>query len=104
MHPGDRLSLGSITFVVEYELTEEALRRLGGDDFSILEADEDIAVVEDAPSPPRDPAPVVEPVQEVEEAGEEMFELDEAEEMHLPEGGDLRDFLIELEDTDESSK
>ena len=33
-----------------------------------------------------------------------MFELDEAEEMHLPEGGDLRDFLIELEDTDESSK
>ena len=47
---------------------------------------------------------MVEPVQEVEEAGEEMFELDEAEEMHLPEGGDLRDFLIELEDTDESSK
>jgi predicted component of type VI protein secretion system len=105
VHPGDRLSLGSLTFVVEYELTPEALRRLGGDDdYAVLEADEDVEVVEDAPSPTTDSPPVVEPVEEAAETDAEIFHLDDQEELHLPEGGDLRDFLIELDDTDESSK
>ncbi|HTU16568.1 MAG TPA: FHA domain-containing protein [Gemmataceae bacterium] len=105
VHPGDRLSLGAVTFVVEYELTQEALKHLGGDEDVVLEADDDdLEVVEEAAVPTVDSAPVLEPVEEVEEAGEEMFQLEEAEEMHLPEGGELRDFLIDLDDTDEPAK
>jgi pSer/pThr/pTyr-binding forkhead associated (FHA) protein len=96
VRPGDRLGLGSVTFVVEYALTAEALRRLGGDEeVAVLEADDEPEVVE-AP-----PAHAAEALEVLEEVGEEMFILDDKEEMHLPEGGDLRDFLIELDDTDE---
>jgi predicted component of type VI protein secretion system len=105
--PGDRLSLGSVTFVVEYELEPEALRRLSGDDDdAILEADDDdIEMVEDAPAQPAaESVPVLEPVEELEETDAEMFVFDEQEEVHLPEGGDLRDFLIELDDSNERPK
>ena len=43
VRPGDRLNVGPVTFVVEYELTPEALSRLGDDsdyDYEILEVDE----------------------------------------------------------------
>jgi len=107
VHPGDRLNLGSVTFLVEYELSPEALRRLGGEeDFAILEGEDELEVVEEAASSSMDSVPLVEPVEEVEEleeVGAEMLPFEEPEDMHLPEGGDLRDFLIELDDTDESS-
>lgn len=109
VHPGDRLSLGSVTFLVEYELSPEALRRLGGEDEDvILEAEDELEVAEEASPSSSDSIPLVEPVEEVEEAeevGAEMFQFDdERESLNLPEGGDLRDFLIELDDTDESSQ
>jgi predicted component of type VI protein secretion system len=122
VRPGDRLSLGSVTFVVEYRPTEEALRRLSGDlDYQVLAADDDTHPVKDAPEPTA-PLLVVEPVEEVPpqsttsliplvdpiEAPEvidaEASVLGEQEEIHLPQGGELRDFLIELDDTDEASK
>ncbi|MGH7174680.1 MAG: FHA domain-containing protein [Gemmataceae bacterium] len=107
VHPGDRLSLGSVTFVVEYELTPDALRRLGGDDeYAVLEAEDDIAVDEEVavPTTTNSPPVVEEPAEELEEAGAEMFQFDEKEEMNLPEGGELRDFLIDLDDTDDNAK
>jgi FHA domain len=110
--PGDRLTVGPATFVVEYELTPEVLERLRGkDDYAILEAEDEIALVEDTSdrptlAPPKKAVPVVEPIDEVEEVVEEaeVFILDEDEVMNLPEGGDLRDFLSELDDTDDRSK
>jgi pSer/pThr/pTyr-binding forkhead associated (FHA) protein len=118
VRPGDRLSLGSITFVVEYELTADALRRLSGEvDFDILEPDEEEQVVADIPPPMElepvedtasqptlDYLPLVEPVEETDEIEAEVSLLGEQEELHLPEGGELRDFLIELDDTDEQSR
>lgn len=108
VHPGDRLRLGSVTFLVEYELTPDALQRLGGEeDFAILEGEDELEVVEEAASASTDSVPLVgevEEVEEVEEVGAEAIPFDEQGDMNLPEGGDLRDFLIELDDTDESSK
>jgi pSer/pThr/pTyr-binding forkhead associated (FHA) protein len=43
VRPGDRLHVGPVTFVVEYELTPEALERLRDDsdfDYEIVEVDE----------------------------------------------------------------
>jgi pSer/pThr/pTyr-binding forkhead associated (FHA) protein len=45
VRPGDRLNVGPVTFVVEYELTPEALGRLSDDDgsdydYEIIEVDE----------------------------------------------------------------
>ncbi|HWG45390.1 MAG TPA: FHA domain-containing protein [Gemmataceae bacterium] len=113
VRPGDRLTVGPATFVVEYELTPEVLERLAGqDDFDVLEADDDeIDLVEETADRPIAPPtkkaqPVKEPIDEVEEIVEEAdaFILDEDEEMNLPEGGDLRDFLIDLDDTDDRSR
>jgi len=112
VRPGDRLTVGPATFVVEYELTPQVLERLRGqDDYAVLEADDEIEIVEEtADRPPLSPLkkalPVAEPIDQVAEASkeEDVFILDAEEEMHLPEGGDLRDFLIELDDTDDRSK
>jgi len=108
VRPGDRLMVGPATFVVEYELSPEALERLcGGAEDILLEADDVVEIVEEAPpSPPppaKQPAPVVEAVEEAEEEGD-MFVLDDEEDMNLPQGGDLRNFLLELDDTDEKPK
>jgi hypothetical protein len=107
-----------VTFVVEYRPSEEALRRLSGEvDYEVLAADEDTQPVKDEPEPTA-PLLVVEPVEDVpsqsttslipiveaEEIDAEASVLGEQEEIHLPEGGGLRDFLIELDDTDERSK
>lgn len=122
VRPGDRLSLGAVTFIVEYRLTAEAQRRLTGEiDYEVVEADGDTQPVEDAPEPTAalveleeieeaplqsttSLMPVIEPTSEVEAIDPEVPVLSDQEELHLPEGGELRDFLIELDDTDEASK
>jgi predicted component of type VI protein secretion system len=111
VRPGDRLALGSVTFMVEYELTAAALRQLsGGEDYAVLEEDDDLEVVEEVSPPPAKSPPVVEEVEEVQAVEEvedddaELFVLEEGEEINLPDGGDLRNFLLELDDTDDRSK
>src|SRR5690242_15777867 len=43
VRPGDRLTVGPATFVVEYELSPDVLDRLGGqEDYAVLEADDEI--------------------------------------------------------------
>jgi predicted component of type VI protein secretion system len=106
VRPGDRLTVGPATFVVEYELSTEALQCLeSGDAAAVLEADDEMDVVEASASPlPASPdvIPVGEPIDE-EEVAEARLIFDD-EEMHLPDGGDLRDFLIELDDSDHRPK
>jgi hypothetical protein len=92
VRPGDRLALGSVTFLVEYTLTPQALRHLGGAEIPVLEADDEKLEA------------LAEVVAEDADADPEVFVLDEAQQMHLPDGGDLHDFLIELDDTDERHK
>ncbi len=101
VRPGDRLSLGSLTFVVEYEPSPEAVEQLGG---AVAEAVEDVEVVEDAGSEPVVEA-IAEPVEEGEEVDAEAFVLDDAEELNLPgRGEDLSDLLSGLEDTEDRTK
>jgi pSer/pThr/pTyr-binding forkhead associated (FHA) protein len=100
VRPGDRLTVGPATFVVEYDLTPDVLKRLRGEeDYAVLEADDEIEVVEST-SPDQSAVaevfPVAEPLDNPDET-EEVLDADAS--MHLPEGGDLRDFLIELDDS-----
>lgn len=103
VRPGDRLTVGPATFVVEYELSTEALQCLDGlDEPAVLEAVEEIeASASPLPVSP-DVIPVGEPVDE-EEVAEARLIFDD-DDMHLPDGGDLRDFLIELDDPDDRPK
>jgi predicted component of type VI protein secretion system len=114
LSPGDRLMLGPVTFVVEYEMSPDAVERLRGgavpdSELVVLEAVDE--VVEEPPVvemveavEPVEPSPLpvaaVEPVHDA-DTNQDVFIFDDDEQMNLPEGGDLRDFLVELDDTDE---
>lgn len=108
--PGDRLELGPVTFVVEYELTPDVLDRLRDQvDQAVEEVMEDDEVEVVAEAPAEEALPVVESKGEVEakdatEEDAEVFVLDDDAEMNLPQGGDLQDFLIELDDTEERKR
>jgi hypothetical protein len=131
LRPGDRLEVGPVTFVVEYELTPDALARLRGeDDAGLLEllANGEAAELEELPvvaeSLPLDALPEVEdampladlpeveqlPEDDVDLAAELLpatddaplpmdFDFDAAP-WQMPEGGDLRDILSQMEDDD----
>jgi pSer/pThr/pTyr-binding forkhead associated (FHA) protein len=103
VRPGDRLELGSVTFVVEYELRPDALERLRAqEEHAVVEAaDDEIEVVGEDSS--QQDLPVVESVEAAQEDAE-IYVLDDDAEMNLPQGGDLHDFLIELDDTDERER
>ena len=101
VRPGDRLEIGPVTFVVEYELTPDVLERLRAQEDYVVPADDEIEVVGEESS--QQALPVVEPVDAAEDDGE-IFVLDDDAEMNLPQGGDLHDFLIELDDTDERER
>lgn len=127
VHPGDRLSIGPATFVVEYELSTTTLKALGGDeDHLIQETAGDVDLVEEAGSESEMEAPQVteaeveivednnskrkkkrpaaeEPVEVVEETDVETVPLMEEDEIHMSDGDSLRDFLIELDNADNPS-
>jgi pSer/pThr/pTyr-binding forkhead associated (FHA) protein len=124
VRPGDHLGVGPVTFVVEYELTPKALKRLDDMEFEIIEEDDVLDVVEaedevtqEQPKakPSRRPAEVME-VLAVEEAVEEGFDVEEVDEGEYapraglemtwtpPEDGDLRDMLSQLDEGQESLK
>lgn len=104
IHPGDRLTVGPVTFVVEYELPTEALRPLGGKPNRQLkkpEAEVDVVeVVEEADVPPAKKPPSTDAMEVLDV---EPFPLGEQEELTLPDSNNLRDFLIELDDADHRS-
>jgi pSer/pThr/pTyr-binding forkhead associated (FHA) protein len=109
VRPGDRLTVGPVTFVVEYELTPDAMNRLRGeDDVVVLEADDEgeVQVLEEIPE---EPYPVqarkarARPPDEVEvvEADADDLLVFDTDDVNLPAGGggDLRDILLELDET-----
>src|SRR5262249_32893094 len=71
VRPGDRLTLGPVTLVVEYELATEVLESLESeDDYDVvLEEEDELEVVEEAPARGKTPKslPVAEPIEELEE-------------------------------------
>jgi predicted component of type VI protein secretion system len=118
VRPGDNLTVGPVTFVVEYELTPDALERLHGDEDPVallddladgevvLEADDepaahlDLDMLEDL----EEVLPVVEPVEEMEEVvavvDDDLIPADvgDVPPWQLPEGSAFRDMLSDLED------
>jgi predicted component of type VI protein secretion system len=110
VRPGDRLRVGPVTFIVEYQLTPEAIDRLlhgdvssGSVDMEVVEEDgaesEEVAsggplldILEEAEAEP-------EPEEQA-EAVEEL-ELADAAEFQLPETEELRDILTGLDSVDE---
>jgi pSer/pThr/pTyr-binding forkhead associated (FHA) protein len=125
--PGDHLTVGPVTFVVEYELTPKALKRLGEMDFEIVEdsveEDEILDVVEAEDEVTEEqpktkishrPAKIeevleveaVEASDDVEEAAEEEYVPRAGLELTWtpPEDGDLRDVLSQLDEGMESLK
>ncbi|MHB1425867.1 MAG: FHA domain-containing protein [Gemmataceae bacterium] len=107
VHPGDLLSVGPVTFVVEYELSPNALRAATDDDFALLEDNPTDIAGTAAAQAPTDILPMAEPLEDVDDVevvGTEEFNFDDQRALNLPEGGDLRDFLIELDDSDERAK
>jgi pSer/pThr/pTyr-binding forkhead associated (FHA) protein len=98
VRPGDRLGLGPVTFVVEYNMTPKVQRRLdGGADDAIVETD-DVALVEAASTRRKKASPPLEEaVEDREEAEEKPSILGEQEETRMPDKGDLREFLSEGE-------
>jgi len=104
VHPGDRLSLGPVTFVVEYELSPDGLRQLdSGDVLEEIEtrADVDVEVVEAEKPRKEKKAPATEPMEVLDV---ETIPLSEGEELNLSDSDNLRDFLIELDDSDKHSR
>jgi pSer/pThr/pTyr-binding forkhead associated (FHA) protein len=126
LSPGDRLTLGPATFVVEYEMMPEVVERLRNNtppesDCIVLQTDEDVAaeVLSVEPAEQEEPVEMVEPVDtdlsdedsplpvasvdpvHGAEMNQDVFVFDDDSQINLPEGGDLREFLIELDDTDE---
>lgn len=104
IHPGDRLTLGPVTFVVEYELDAEEVQPLEGDELVEAEATDaqvEVEVVEEASSKvATKPPPATEPVEVLEV---ETFPLSENEELNISDSDHLRDFLIELDESDHHS-
>jgi pSer/pThr/pTyr-binding forkhead associated (FHA) protein len=117
IRPGDRLDVGPVTFVVEYELTPKALKTLQAEDYEVVEEVVEVAELdeEDFEVKVKDKLPKEKPgLQPLDE--EEIEEVLEVEEEQAPlvdmEGatwtgqgdGDLRDLLTHLDEGQESLK
>jgi pSer/pThr/pTyr-binding forkhead associated (FHA) protein len=107
VRPGDHLEVGPVTFVVEYELTPEALDHLRSlEDGDVLAGlaegvpldDEEMPVLEFDEEAPAEEEAV--PILDSDEPLEADFDFDAAP-WQMPQGGDLRDILSHMEDEDE---
>ena len=119
VQPGDQIEIGPVTFIVEYELSPQALAKLRGrnrgGEVEVLEAladgasiaEDDIPMLESVDDPLGlnrvDDLPEVEilrpPTDVVSEPLEADFDFDGP--WQPPPGGDLRDILSHMEDGDE---
>jgi pSer/pThr/pTyr-binding forkhead associated (FHA) protein len=115
VRPGDRLEVGPITFVVEYELSDEALARFR--DIPAMEQIEEVLPVEEAEEPQQDEElsletlsdadliiPEVLPEEEESEdapATSNIFDFDE-DKWEMPRGG-LHDVWSEADELDDEA-
>jgi pSer/pThr/pTyr-binding forkhead associated (FHA) protein len=111
VRPGDRLEVGPVTFVVEYDLTPAALERLMKEDYEVIAEEADPLEVTDAEAID-DEVPEAGLIDEDEDEAAEVEEVEAAAEdrdlfpmeagpWRPPEGGDLRDLLAQLEEGEE---
>jgi pSer/pThr/pTyr-binding forkhead associated (FHA) protein len=115
VRPGDRLRIGPVTFIVEYQLTADAIDRLlrgeadEGAGFDVVEEGDEAAipleVEDDEEAIPVEALDDLEAPQEVTPVEEEVEELEpiDADAYQLPHSEDLRDILTGL-DEDSSEK
>jgi pSer/pThr/pTyr-binding forkhead associated (FHA) protein len=115
VRPGDRLRVGPVTFIVEYQLTPEAIDRLlrgeVGDmetELEVIEEGTDNVDVVDEAAPQLDALEEIQPelLDEVEpvtaqEEGLDELELIEPGEYQLPETDELRNILTGLDEDEE---
>lgn len=116
VRPGDRIEVGPVSFTVEYRLSPSARDRLrsGQDSIEVLDVLEGLAdgEVMDAEILPEvelidedplglDPVEVTEPVQQKRPPSDDLIQPDfdfDAGTWKMPDGGDLRDILSQIED------
>jgi pSer/pThr/pTyr-binding forkhead associated (FHA) protein len=99
VRPGDRLRVGPVTFIVEYQLTPEAIDRLLRG-----EAEPALDIVEAAePELIEEAEPEIDDVQEVaqEPVAEEAVDVLELADVQLPETDELRNILTGLDEDEE---
>jgi predicted component of type VI protein secretion system len=117
VRPGDQLEIGPITFVAEYELTQDAIDQLARleSGFEVIEdAEDEIADVVEVPEPNQ---PVDDVVEVLEDSGDfaipmddqeqpapaGQFELGDADQWQLPPPDELRDILSGLDEPEDLS-
>jgi predicted component of type VI protein secretion system len=109
--PGDRLTLGPVRFIVEYEMSADGVEALqtGEPDYDMLEALEADQVVEVELEVLDDEVVEAEPVGDAQPTEEEPMEVElanpemdmEAQPWRMPtDGGDIRDLIAEMDDPD----
>jgi pSer/pThr/pTyr-binding forkhead associated (FHA) protein len=114
VRPGDRLRVGPVTFIVEYQLTPEAIDRLlrgegesvAGEEFEVIEAEPALEFDEEGLLPMEEAAEDADAVEAevVEEAPAEVvdeLEMVDTEDMQLPQAEELRDLLTGLDEEEE---
>jgi predicted component of type VI protein secretion system len=111
VRPGDRLEVGPVTFVVEYDLTPAALERLMKEDYEVIADEADAQEVTDAEAIDDEEAGDEVPEADLIESDDADADVPTAAESDLfpmeagpwrpPEGGDLRDLLSQLEHGEE---
>lgn len=113
--PGDKVDVGPVTFLIEYELTPKALERLRTMDYDVvddeigeeivLEAADGDEETDEQPKAKSRPKPAKQEVEEREEIAEEpltsLMDLDDVS-WKPPEKGDLHDLLSGLDHGEES--
>jgi pSer/pThr/pTyr-binding forkhead associated (FHA) protein len=100
VRPGDRLSLGAVHFVVEYELPPGVeLPPPEDEELPVLEVEDDIEIVEEPDAVPV--LPVAEPIDDVEDLGNDLIVLDEEDQLGQVEVDELGDFVIDLDEADD---
>lgn len=111
VRPGDRLKVGPVTFVVEYELDQAALDRLAAweairrgaeslDEFELVEQEVPAPGGRgdsDVPIQMSDSESDIALTLDEEEVGPDLFPFDNDAPMQLPEADQLREFLSQLE-------
>lgn len=113
VRPGDVIEIGPVSFIVEYELTAAAKKKLygSGNEVEVLEAladgdevtsDDGIPMLDSLRDPLGLKADDLDEVQPVSPAQETMDpiagDLDFESPWQMPDGGDLRDILAQMED------